>query len=810
LDATTEQGEVAIFTDVGVDVRPEQLEGWEIATSQVAPSVLQQAVLSLVQAAPPKSTIRYSTGKYKGLLRFQSRAPQVTAMSISNVKVTRRSLEETLYLEWEIKEAGVHRFEFTVPARLKDAVILAQMVRNIQRTPTSDQVDAPVQCVIELQEDVMGQYRILVQKDSPLPTGLQLAPIPSILTGTVENRFVTLENSGRDELVVEALKGITQLIRGDSQWVKLQSLLGGKSAEVYRVDERPAATTAPGTGATEAGATEAGANEPSMAFKTQSRLVVETASARIGLAQCTISVDEAGNYRATQEFRIENTSEAYLELEMPAGASLWTAVVAGAPVKPIQSSNKPTRTGAIRLRLPLVRTQTGDLDYGVELKYAGKLKMSSFTSKLNFPLIDSININVELSQVKLLLPENQYWYGFDGTLGQVRDQSDFLAGWLLHKNKQIGRLSELTTKDSEAFSKARAEENLKQLESTVKLQLGNSALDLNANTNLQQQVIQNDFVSNAAKVRIAQSESEGKSLAVLDNRSYFNGLLDSQMNYRANGNVDQVVKNGRKGSPLPESRDRAGVPSDKPGIPPQIAADVLPQLPTDLDGRQNSYQGRRTVPMGQSALNLSSGESKDSKELASRYKSKLQSQSGSKSNAYNNANEPVPPPPTNTASPPGAYGGGMGGMGGGMGGIGGGGGMGGSSTMGRQAGNNFGVTPAFGAPDDSKSSIEEMIAQTISPNTWQSVGGTTTMKEFRQNLSLVVTAPQETTRQSAEQPFMNSLAINMPSRGKEFFFSTPRGNSELIANGISKSVTQRIVGLVILVLGIVLFRRLAD
>ena len=807
LDAITEEGEVAIFTDVGVDVRPEQLEGCEMAASRVAPSVLQQAAQSLFQGAsqaaiptplttaPPKSTIRYSTGDYKGLLRFQSRAPQVTAMSISNMKVTRRSLEETLYLEWEIKEAGVHRFEFTVPARLKDAVILAQMVRNIQRTPTSDQVDAPVRCVIELQEDVMGQYRILVQKDSPLPTGLQPAPIPSILTGTVENRFVTLENSGRDELVVEALKGITQLIRGDSQWVKLQSLLGGKSAEVYRVDERPAATAAAGTGAA-----EAAANEPSMEFKSQSRSVVETASACIGLAQCTISVDEAGNYRATQEFRIENTSEAYLELEMPAGASLWTAVVAGAPVKPIQSSNKPTRTGATRLRLPLVRTQTGDLDYSVELKYAGKLKMSSFTSKLTFPLIESININVELSQVKLLLPANQYWYGFDGTLGQVRDQSDFLAGWLLHKNKQIGRLSELTTKGSEAFSKARAEENLKQLESTVKLQLDNSALDLNANTNLQKQVMENDFVSNSAKARIAQSESEGTSLAVLDNRAFFNGLLDSQMNYRANGNVDQVGKNGRKESPLPESRDRAGVPSDKPSNPSQFAADELPQPPAQWDGGEYSYQGRRTTPMGQSVLNPSGGESKDSKELASRYKSKLQSQSGSKFNAYSSVNELVPSAPTNAPSPPGGYGGDMGGAGG----------MGGSSTMGFQARNNFGVTPAFGAPLDAKSSIDETIAQSISPNTWQSAGGTATMREFKQNLSLVVTAPQETTQQATEQPFMNSLAINLPTRGKEFFFSTPRGNSELSASGISKSVTQWIVGIVILVFGIVLLRRLAD
>ncbi|HUP77530.1 MAG TPA: hypothetical protein VM260_03145, partial [Pirellula sp.] len=348
--------------------------------------------------------------KYKGLLRFQSRVPQITAMSISNVKVTRRSLEETVYFEWDIKEAGGHRFEFLLPGRLKDAAVLAQMVRNIQRIPTTDQPDAPVKCVVELQEDVIGQFRIVVQKDSPLPSGLHTVPIPTVLTGSVDNIFVTLENSGRDELIVDALKGVTQMVRGDSQWVKLQSLLGGESADLYRVDtsQKTAGTNEQGLG-----------NEAVLSFKTQSRSLVATASARIGLAHCVISVDSASNFRATQEFRIENTSEAYLELEMPAGVQLWTARVAGAPVKPIQSSNKPARVGSTRFRLPLVRTQSGDLDYSVELNYAGRLKKAGFASKLEFPLIESININVELSQVKLHLPENHYWYGFEGTFGQV-------------------------------------------------------------------------------------------------------------------------------------------------------------------------------------------------------------------------------------------------------------------------------------------------------------------------------------------------------------------------------------------------------
>ncbi len=739
-------------------------------------------------------------------------------------------------MEWEIKEAGVHRFEFTLPARLKDAVVVAQMVRNIQRIPSTDQPDAPLKFIIELQEDVMGQYRILVQKDSSLPSGLHTVPIPSIFTGLVQNRFVTLENSGRDELVVDSLKGVTQMVRGDSQWVKLQSLLGGKSADVYRVDERPA-TPANAELAT------ATANEPSMAFKAQVRSIVETASARIGLAQCVISVDEASNYRATQEFRIENTSEAYLELEMPAGAQLWTAMVAGSPVKPIQSSNKPTRSGSTRLRLPLVRTQTGDLDYGVELKYAGKLEKGGFMTKLDFPLIESININVELSQVKLMLPENQHWYGFDGTLGQVRDESEFLAGWLSHKNKQIGRLSELTTKSTELFSKARAEENLKQLDSAVKFQLGNSKFDLKSNPNLEQQVLLNGLVSNEAKQQVEKSESEAGQKVVLDNRDFFNGLVDSQTNYRATGNVPWT-KQSDAGLIIMDAESK---PSDKPSSLPPVQGQ-MPSVEKQIEseGRQYAYQGRRPTPDGQSILNPQGvttmrsgvvGDSKDNKELASRYKSKLQSQSGSMQNAQgfdNNANSfgPINGPGQGGTGGPGGMG--MGGMGGGFGGgLEGSGGaatgypggmarnrQGGPNSGGRGGqnntdfGNNFGVTPAFGAPagDLAKSAgemknkdakkyedLDGRIKDAISPNEWQATGGTSSMREFRQNLSLAVAAPQET-----HQAYMTSLSITLPARGKEFFFTTPRGDAKLSANGISKTVTQRAVGVMVLLLGIVL------
>lgn len=787
LDASSEQGDIIIDTDAGVDVRTEQLVGCERVGS---PAVVPQNPNFQTAPSPrPRAVLRCATKNYEGQLRFQSRTPQITAISISNVKVTRRSMEETLYFGWEIKEAGVHRFEFTVPARLKDAVILAQMVRSIQRTPTSEQLDAPVKCIVDLQEDVMGEYRILLQKDSPLPSVPQSVPIPVILTGNVENRFVTLENSGRDELVVDSLKGITQLVRGDSLWVRLQSLLGGKSADVYRVDERLSQLT---------GSAPTAANEPSLLFKPQLRMLVETASARIGLAQCTLSVDEMGNYRAMQELRVENTSEAYLELEMPDGAQLWTAIVAGTPVKPIQSSNKPKRAGATRFRLPLVRTQTGDLDYGVELKYAGKMKKSGFMTQLDFPLIESVNINVELSQVKLLLPENQYWYGFGGTLGQVRDESDFLAGWLSHKNKQIGRLSELTTKDSEVFSKARAEENLKQLGSEVKQQLGNARFDLNSNSSLQEQVMQNDKVSNQALAQIAKSEAEVVPKAALDNRGFLNGLLDSQNNYRANGNVDQTRRKGGNSEAAQSSLSQSNVQQAIPAKPiaPQIAGQMPAISAADLNGNSFFYQGKGAGNKPQEQGNLDDN-SNDTQGLASRYKNKLQQQSSVQTvRSFNNIPmaSPVVPP-----AGPGGFGGGSfggrastsnsipqlpGGMESGSGGMGGMGMSSGASSSSTRGNEGFDVIP-------------QMTVQ----NEWQN-GGNSLPSHSGPNLSFALAALQEN-----HQAYMKSLEINLPTRGTEFYFTTPRGDAVLSASGVSKSIVPKSIGLLALVIGIALLVR---
>ncbi len=77
--------------------------------------------------------------------------------------------------------------------------------------------------------------------------------------------------------------------------------------------------------------------------------------------------------------------------------------------------------------------------------------------------------------------------------------------------------------------------------------------------------------------------------------------------------------------------------------------------------------------------------------------------------------------------------------------------MGGLNAMspGAMAGSMIGSQPynATGLGGASQANYFELIGlieSTISPDQWQSQGGNSTMREFRQNLSLVVTAPQET------------------------------------------------------------------
>ncbi|HUP77529.1 MAG TPA: hypothetical protein VM260_03140, partial [Pirellula sp.] len=163
-----------------------------------------------------------------------------------------------------------------------------------------------------------------------------------------------------------------------------------------------------------------------------------------------------------------------------------------------------------------------------------------------------------------------------------------MAGWLAHKNKQIGRLSEITANESEFFS--------------------------------------NDFALNEAKIQAAKSERESGQKTVLDNRDVFNGLLDSQVNHRANGNVPSVTLSNQEF----DVREDSKATKKELGTLSQLPAQSYSTQPLgeksglqrEKDVQDFTYRGRRLSEQGESEL-LRSDDSKDSKNLANLYKNKL-------------------------------------------------------------------------------------------------------------------------------------------------------------------------------------------
>src|SRR5208283_5211775 len=124
--------------------------------------------------------------------------------------------------------------------------------------------------------------------------------------------------------------------------------------------------------------------------------------------------------RAKLELSLDNSSEQFLDVELPEGAKLWTVHVAGEPVKPAEV---PGATDTRHVLLPVQKTAKGDLNYQVVLKYGGQMPPLTLLSTVQFPLVRNVKsyprqvpIGIEQSQVEIYVPKSQQWFDFGGTV----------------------------------------------------------------------------------------------------------------------------------------------------------------------------------------------------------------------------------------------------------------------------------------------------------------------------------------------------------------------------------------------------------
>ncbi|MCO6455076.1 MAG: hypothetical protein J5I93_07225 [Pirellulaceae bacterium] len=518
LDVSPQQGDFAVQIDPAFDVVPRQLDGCQtVLPGQV------HVWLNESQRAATQLAVRWDRPGYAGQLQVRARQPQATVLAVANVRVTERTIEETLLLDFTIRDAGIRQIQFLLPDWMRDARIDVPLLRQKTIEPVEDAGRplphaAMIRVRLELQDELIGQVRVLIQNDRLLSDQVQSAPLVVVETGTTEQRFVTLESAGRDEVVVSQLEGLEELTREQQDWRRLAGLLGDKLTRAYLV--------------------RGDAQRPGLEFQTKTRRAVETPTARIGLGTTLLVVDAYGAYRGEQTYRVENATEQFLEIELPVGTELWTVHVAGEPVKPTEV---PGGNSDRLVRVPIIKTDVGDDDYPVTLKYGGRMTGLGTLTQVAFPLLRTRNITVELSQVSLRLPEEYRWFNFGGSMRRVLDRAELQAGYFEYKTRQIQNWTEALS-SSNPFTRARASSNLKQLTFSLH-SLSSDIYGEESNEFLRKKAAESLAALQQAEARLEVTESRESVTMSLDNRSQLNYLWNEQSNQRATNVVTQLGRN---------------------------------------------------------------------------------------------------------------------------------------------------------------------------------------------------------------------------------------------------------------------------
>ena len=115
-------------------------------------------------------------------------------------------------------------------------------------------------------------------------------------------------------------------------------------------------------------------------------------------------------------------------------------------------------------------------------------------------------------------------------MGRVLTEADLTAGWLSFKTKQVEQLTQMLRKSTaqNAFSKARAATNLKQLGSELREQSQSFQAASPQSVELQSQVMFNDVAVKQAEDLLARQSTEGEKSDVKDNRFAINEFYKGQ------------------------------------------------------------------------------------------------------------------------------------------------------------------------------------------------------------------------------------------------------------------------------------------
>ena len=370
-------GFVAVSAEPGVAVKTESFDGLteipavslpDYATVAGPGNVLAYKFIS----AEPKSVPEWQLSVATEAVAAWVRAEVVNTLNFTETLVSGRAL-----VRYDIANAPVKELRIRVPDTFKNLEITGPNVRSREQDGNLWRV--------ELQSPVQGVYTLAVTWDQPRPARTNALEITGVSAEGVERETGLLAVSAKAPLQVSELNAanLQRVDTGDfPDWAGKPDVA---TALVYHY-------VRPGY---------------QLTLDVRRFEEAEVLQALVDSAQFTSVMADDGQMMTEMSLSVRNNGRQFLEIELPPGATNWSAFVAGQPVQPSLREGK--------LLLPIQQSGVDDGAMSVELTYVGTNTFPRTRGAIRF-VSPKFDVPLKNARWEIYLPPDYDYQDFGGTM----------------------------------------------------------------------------------------------------------------------------------------------------------------------------------------------------------------------------------------------------------------------------------------------------------------------------------------------------------------------------------------------------------
>jgi prepilin-type processing-associated H-X9-DG protein len=377
LDTAKLTGYVAVSAEPGVAVKTDVFDGLTEIPAVSLPDYATVVNAGNLLAYKFISSAPKSAPEWKLSVATESVAAWVRAEIVNNFTLTETLVNGRAQVRYDIANAPVKELRIRVPEVFKNVEITGANIRSRKQ-------DGNV-WVVELQSPVHGSYLLTVTWDEPCVDKNNTLELAGISADGVERETGLLAISAKAPLQVSE-SSATELQRVDADdfpdWAGSPD---NSMALAYRY-------VRPGY---------------KIALVVRRFEEAEVLQALIDNAQFTSVVADDGQMMTEMSLSVRNNGRQFLEIALPAGANIWSAFVAGQPVRPSLRDGK--------LLLPIQQSVPDDGAVSVELTYVGTNSFPHARGNIGFAS-PQFDVPLKNARWEVYLPPDFDYQRFSGTM----------------------------------------------------------------------------------------------------------------------------------------------------------------------------------------------------------------------------------------------------------------------------------------------------------------------------------------------------------------------------------------------------------